>query len=98
MSHQKGDIEVGKRMVEELYRLFPDKTDKFIALKMARERKMVYEWKNGTTPSSLMLARLHYLGGDVRYVLTGKRYALVDAMVLRGGRMRWNGNRFEEES
>lgn len=97
MKH-KCDISVGRRMFEELCRLFPNKTNAEVCRILGCDRKSCLYWSKGETPSPIWLQRLHYLGGDVIYVLTGKRYALVDAMVLRGGRMRWNGNRFEEES
>lgn len=71
MAKRKGDVAIGCRMAEELSRLFP--TKKIAAERLGFERKSVLFWSCGTTPSALALARLHYCGGDVIYVLTGKR-------------------------
>ena len=71
MAKPKGDILIGKRMAEEARRLFLTPT---IAAKAFRcNRRLIYEWESGHTPGCLFLARLYYLGGDVIYVLTGKR-------------------------
>jgi hypothetical protein len=72
MASKKGDIEIGKRMVEELHRIFD--TQKQACTGMRCNRRSFYEWGTvGKTPCGLHLARLHYCGGDVIYVLTGKR-------------------------
>lgn len=72
MSNKKGDIFIGKRMVEEINRIFP--TKKQACIGMGCDRRNFYEWETvGTTPNGLHLARLHYCGGDVIYVLTGRR-------------------------
>lgn len=72
MAGKKGDIEIGKRMVEELHRIFD--TQKQASISMGCDRRHLYEWgTNGKTPGGLFLARLYYCGGDVIYVLTGKR-------------------------
>ena len=71
MARQKGDIEIWHRMVDELVRLFGTKAE---AIRQFRcERHSVDNWQNGGTPGGYALAKLHYLGGDVLYVLTGKR-------------------------
>ena len=57
----KGDIEIGIRMAEEA------------EAKMHCDRRTVWNWRNGCVPSGMWLAKLHYCGGDVIYVLTGKR-------------------------
>ena len=71
MAKHKGEIEIGYRMVEELHRLFGRKTD--IILRFGIAREMLYAWASGVTPGGYVLAKLHYCGGDVIYVLTGKR-------------------------
>ena len=72
MAGKKGDIEIGKRMVEELHRIFD--TPKQAYTSMMCNRRHLHEWgTSGKTPCGLYLARLHYCGGDVIYVLTGKR-------------------------
>ena len=72
MAGKKGDIEIGKRMVEELHRIFD--TPKQAYTRLGVSKSCFYDWESiGKTPSGLHLARLHYCGGDVIYVLTGKR-------------------------
>ena len=71
MAMQKGDIEIGHRMVDELVRLFGTKAE--AVRRFPCERHCIDRWQDGGTPGGYMLARLHYCGGDVMYVLTGKR-------------------------
>lgn len=40
---------------------------------MGISRSLLYDWKYGTEPGAFYLAKIHYLGGDVMYILTGKR-------------------------
>lgn len=71
MSKEKGDIQIGQRAFEELLRLFPS-----IGTAVTRSgcsKNAIYTWKAGSTPDGLNLARLHYAGADVIYILTGKR-------------------------
>lgn len=69
----KGYIEIGKRFVEELYRLFPNYSVRKIASILDVDRRMIYEWWNGKTPGGIYLARILHLGADVEYILIGKR-------------------------
>lgn len=71
MPKHKGDIEIGHRMVEELVRLFGTQAN--ACRKLQFERHCTDYWQNGGTPGGHMLAKLHYCGGDVLYVLTGER-------------------------
>jgi hypothetical protein len=71
MPRTKADIYIGMRMREEVNRLFP--TLSAASKAFCCDRKCFAAWSNGGTPESLHLARLYYLGGDVIYVLTGKR-------------------------
>ena len=71
MAKHKGDIEIGYRMVEELYRIFGTQANAVRRFKVARS--MFAAWGNGRTPGGFELAKLHYSGGDVIYVLTGRR-------------------------
>ncbi len=89
MPKHKADVTIGHRMFEELWRLFPNFSVRKIAARIGCERKSIWEWEKGTTPSAIYLARLHVLGGDVMWVLTGTRYALVRTI---------NVNSFEEDS
>ena len=69
----KGDIEIGKRFTEELYRLFPDYSNRKIASILGVDRRMINEWWRGMTPGGILFAKILYLGGDVEYILSGKR-------------------------
>lgn len=71
MPKPKGDVLIGIRMSEEICRLFP--TYRSAEKAFHCDRKLFWDWSQGITPGGLYLARLHYLGGDVIYVLTGKR-------------------------
>jgi hypothetical protein len=71
VSKHKGDIEIGRRMVDELVRIFGTKAKAIRCLKCGRHN--VDYWHDGGTPGGYMLAKLHYFGGDVIYVLTGIR-------------------------
>ena len=68
---KKPDIGIGYRAYKEAKRLFPDIKCATIAIGCGRN--VVYEWKYGVAPSALYLARLHELGADVIWILTGKR-------------------------
>jgi hypothetical protein len=71
MAKHKGDITIGHRMVEEVYRVFDSHSD---AIKrLCCGKNAISHWKDGGTPGGFVLARLHHFGGDVIYVLTGKR-------------------------
>lgn len=71
MPQIKADIEIGRRMYEESIRLFGSVPKAAKAL--GAERKTPWSWDGGATPQTRFLVRLHYAGGDVMYVLTGKR-------------------------
>lgn len=70
---RKGDIRIGKRMIEEIYRLFPGLTLREIANRLGFNRKQIYEWQGGKTPGGYYLAKILAYGGDVIYILSGKR-------------------------
>lgn len=71
MKH-KSPIEIGHRMVEELYRLFPDKSDRYLARMLGCSPTMITAWKNGVTPSANYISTLFFMGGDVIWILTGQ--------------------------
>ena len=76
MPKRKADIEVGKRAFEELDRIF--NLSKYGGIIKATnsigcDRKIVYGWESGATPETFYLIRLHYLGADVIYIMTGVR-------------------------
>lgn len=72
MAKHKGDIEIGRRAFEEVYRVFPNITKGAEAL--GCKTRLLYEWNGGATPGGHFLALMHYCGCDVLYVLTGKRH------------------------
>ena len=65
-------IEIGQRAFEEVSRLFDSQ-------KVAKEmlgissQQLLYDWMAGVAPSAKYLQRLHYLGADVIYILTGDK-------------------------
>lgn len=71
MCKQKGDIAIGHRMIDELVRLFGTQAEAIRSFPC--NKHSVDNWRDGGTPGGYMLAKLHYCGGDVLYVLTGKR-------------------------
>lgn len=71
MSRPNGDINIGFRMREECDRLFKSCAEAGRALRC--DRKNLSSWANGITPDCMHIAKIHYLGGDVIYILTGKR-------------------------
>ena len=71
MAKHIGDIEIGQRMVEELYRIFGEHAT--IIKRFGCGKNCLASWNEGGTPGGYMLQKLHYFGGDVMYVLTGKR-------------------------
>lgn len=75
MAKVKGDITIGYRMAEEVTRIC---TERKIKLYMFAPKSIRNDWKNGVCPGGLYLARLHYFGGDVIYVITGQRRAVED--------------------
>lgn len=71
MAKHKGDIEIGHRMVDECVRIFGTQANAIRQLPC--ERHCMDYWRDGGTPGGYMLAKLHCSGGDVIFVLTGKR-------------------------
>ena len=71
MSRKKQPMEIGKRAFSEVLRLFPKMKDAAIAI--GCNTKAIYSWSYGFAPSSMYLARLHDLGADVVWILTGRR-------------------------
>lgn len=67
----KAPIEIGCRMVDELYRLYPNKSDRWLSRMLGCSPTMINAWKTGVTPSANYLSTLFYMGGDVIWILTG---------------------------
>lgn len=70
---RKSDINIGIRAYEEVFRLFPSDSTISICRRLGCGRKLFYGWRNGCAPSAMFLAQLLELGGDVQYILTGRR-------------------------
>lgn len=68
----KAQVEIGQRAYEEVLRIFEKMQDARAALGTSNKNHL-YEWMNGVAPSAKYLQRLHYLGADVIYILTGVR-------------------------
>lgn len=71
MANRKYDCDIGIRFVTECIRIFGTQAEALRRLNA--EKTTFYSWRSGSTPSSFWLAKLHYLGGEVMYVLNGKR-------------------------
>lgn len=70
---RKADIAIGERFVSELYRVMPQASDRKLARLLGCSKAMIQEWREGRTPGGMYLARILQLGGDVEYILTGRR-------------------------
>ena len=78
MPRRKARIEIGQRAFEEVDKIFnlkeyggmitPTKT-------IGCHKNAIYEWENGRSPDAIHLQRLHEIGADVIYILTGRRTA-----------------------
>lgn len=68
---KKAPIEIGYRAREEVLRLFEKDKDARAALGCGINT--ITHWGEGDTPGAIYLARLHELGADVIYILTGRR-------------------------
>ena len=68
----RAQIEIGKRAFEEVTRVVPKLEDakKILGIK---SNQLLYDWMDGCAPSAKYLQRLHYVGADVIYILTGMR-------------------------
>lgn len=68
----RAQIEIGKRAYEEVHRIFGKSVDARVALGM-KSKHLLYDWAQGFAPSAKYLQRLHFVGADVIYILTGIR-------------------------
>ena len=76
MPRRKARIEIGNRAFEEVDKIF--NVSKYGGMIMAAKtigcnKKSIYGWENGKAPDAIYLQRLHEIGADVIYVLTGVR-------------------------
>jgi hypothetical protein len=70
MPQKKAELEIGHRAAYETRRLFDRVKDATGAI--GCNRKAINEWEHGSAPSTIYLARMHELGADVIWILTGK--------------------------
>ena len=71
MRKKKTDIGIGYRAAAEINRLFPKK--KYAAIAIGCGMDAIKDWGHGVAPVPTDLARLHEVGADVIWILTGKR-------------------------
>jgi hypothetical protein len=71
MAGKKGDLEIGRRAFQEAMRLF--QTPKKARERIGVRKSTLFAWGEGVIPGGLYLAKLHYAGADVLYILTGKK-------------------------
>lgn len=66
------ELQIGKRAYQEAMRICESAA---VANKMigCNSKGHVYKWNEGVSPSAKYLQRLHYMGADVIYILTGVR-------------------------
>jgi hypothetical protein len=72
MPKSRPQIEIGKRAFEEVNRLFDNQKKAKVMLGISSQQ-LLYDWMEGVAPSAKYLQRLHYLGADVIYILTGDK-------------------------
>lgn len=72
MPKSRPQIEIGKRAFEEVNRLFNNQEKAKVMLGIS-SKQLLYDWMEGVAPSAKYLQRLHYLGADVIYILTGDK-------------------------
>ena len=66
------DSAMTPRLIEEIYRLGYSNTE--LSRAMGCSQTAIKQWITGDTiPYAYYLAKLHYLGCDVIYILTGER-------------------------
>ena len=70
---RKSESTIGCRAYEEVNRLFPDDFVITICRKIGCSRQTYNSWGTGFAPSAMFLSRILQLGGDVEYILTGRR-------------------------
>lgn len=78
MPRRKARIEIGQRAFEEVDKIF--NVSKYGGMITAAKtigcyKNAIYEWENGKSPDAIYLQRLHEIGADVIYILTGRRTA-----------------------
>lgn len=70
MSRRKAEIDIGIRAAHEVARL--SKSTNHACKLIGCSRRLLYNWRDGVAPSAIYLVRLHEIGADVIWILTGK--------------------------
>ena len=76
MPRRKARLEIGHRAFEELERLYDVKkhgNKLLVSKKIGCNKKSIDGWEVGIAPDAIHLQRLHEIGADVIYILTGVR-------------------------
>lgn len=76
MPRRKARLEIGYRAFEELERLYDVKKygNKLLVSKIIGcGKNSIDGWENGVAPDAIHLQRMHEIGADVIYILTGRR-------------------------
>ena len=76
MPRRKARLEIGHRAFEDLERLYDVKKygNKLLVSKIIGcDKKAIGGWEAGVAPDAIHLQRLHEIGADVIYILTGRR-------------------------
>lgn len=68
---RKADINIGRRAYSVVLRMFPKMKDAERII--GCDNDTIYRWNEGVSPSAIYLQRLHELGADVIWILTGKK-------------------------
>lgn len=76
MGRRKAPLEIGYRTQQEVGRLYS--TDKDALLAIGCSKNMIWEWGQGIAPTAIYLARLHELGADIIWILTGRKGKTMD--------------------
>ena len=71
MAKRKSPCDIGYRAFEECQRI-SDNMER-LGKQLGGSKTIMYTWADGTSPSAMFLQRLHYMGADVMYILTGVR-------------------------
>lgn len=76
MARRRASLEIGHREFEEVDKIFDlSEYGRMIAATKAIgcHKNAIYECDDGKAPDAIFLQRLHDIGADVIYILTGKR-------------------------
>ena len=70
---RKGDVNIGRRAYAVVNTMFHEMSEPQIAKMIGCDKRTIYAWRDGETPSGIFLQRLAWLGADIDWILTGRR-------------------------